>query len=365
MRVISLARGVPSPDLLPVEEFGECARAAAERDGRTALNYGPPGGYTPLREWIAERHGVTADRVVVTNGSLQALNLIARHLLSGGGSALVEAPTYDRTLRSLANLGARVDSVALREDGLDVAALAETLARRPPDFLYTIPTFQNPSGRTLSLESRQALVTLAAEHDLLVCEDDPYSLVRFAGEPLPALHELAAGTNVVYASSFSKIVAPGIRVGYLALPEDLVAPVEALALESYHSPSMFVQAALFEFLDRGLLPAHLERVTDALRRRRDAMLRALERELPEGTRWNEPEGGYFLWLDLPPGVDADSLLALAGEAGVTFVKGTDFYAGAGGEEAARLAFSFASVDEIDEGVSRLGRLVREAAAVAA
>jgi 2-aminoadipate transaminase len=363
---VSFARGIPAPELLPLEEFGECARAAVEADGHTVLNYSSPGGYRPLREWIAARHGVAPEGVLVTNGSLQAFNLVARHVLAGGGRVLVEEPTYDRTIRSLAGLGAELEGVPLGEDGLEPDAVADSLSGSdPPALLYTIPTFQNPSGRTLALPGRERLAALVRDEELLVYEDDPYGLVRFAGEPLPTLHELAGGEHVIYASSFSKTVAPGIRVGYLVLPERLVAPLEGLALESYLSPTTFVQGALFQFLERGLLEAHLGRVRGGLRERRDAMLAALARELPEGSRWNEPDGGYFLWLDLPPGVRADSLLARAAEAGISFVQGSDFFVGSGGEESVRLAFSFASVAEIEEGVVRLGRLVHEAAVVTA
>ena len=228
MPVISFARGVPSPDILPVAEFAECTRAALERDGATVLNYGPPGGYAPLREWIAERHGVAPERVLVTNGSLQGLALVLAHVLADDGRVLVEAPTYDRTLAALRRRGARIESIPLREDVLDVDALAEALAGSAPALVYTIPTFQNPSGRTLSLETRRAVVELATERGVLVYEDDPYGLVRVAGQPLPTLHALAGAVNTIYSSSFSKTVAPGIRVGYLVLPDELVAPVEAL-----------------------------------------------------------------------------------------------------------------------------------------
>jgi 2-aminoadipate transaminase len=366
VRTISFARGIPAPELLPLEEFGECARAIVEADGRTALNYCSPGGYGPLREWIAARHGVAPERVLVTNGSLQAFNLVARHVVAAGARVLVEAPTYDRTIRSLAALGADVDGIPLGQDGLDPDAVADALAAGdPPVLVYTIPTFQNPSGRTLTLSGRERVAALVGDHGLLVYEDDPYGLVRFAGKPLPTLREAAGGEHVIYASSFSKTVAPGIRVGYLVLPERLVAPLEELALETYLSPTTFVQGALFQFLERGRLDTHLERVRAGLRERRDAMVAALRREMPEGARWNEPEGGYFLWLELPPGVRADSLFARAAESGITFVEGSDFFVEGGGEEAARLAFSFAAVAEIEEGIARLGRLVHESAVVAA
>jgi 2-aminoadipate transaminase len=362
---ISFARGVPSPDLLPVDVFGEAARAAVERDGRTILNYGPPGGYHPLREWIAERHDADPARIVVTNGSLQGFHFVMRHLLADSGRALVEAPSYDRTLLTLRKLGADVESVPMRDDGLDVDALRQALDRGPAEVLYTIPTFQNPSGRTLSRASREALAWLILERDLLVYEDDPYGGVRFEGEPLPTLYELTGGRGVIYSSSFSKVVAPGIRVGYAVLPEALVKPIEAVATETYISPSIFVQGALHEFVTAGKYEEALERVRAGLRERRDAMLEALEREFPDGASWSRPEGGYFLWLDLPSGVETDSLFDRAAEAGVAFVKGADFFLDDAGRESARLAFSFPSPDEIREGIARLGALVRESAAVAA
>ncbi|HEX2110714.1 MAG TPA: PLP-dependent aminotransferase family protein [Gaiellaceae bacterium] len=361
MAVISFARGFPGPDLLPVGEFGECARRALERDGARALNYGPPGGYPPLREWIAERHDVDPARVFVTNGSLQGFHFVARHFTEQEMRFFVEAPCYDRSLAILRRLGADARQLELADDGLDVEALAGEL--REGDVVYTIPTFQNPSGRTLSRENRLRLLALARERRALVFEDDPYGDLRFEGEAVPRLFELAGGEGIVFLSSFSKIVAPGIRTGYLILPEELVPPVEAQILTTYVSPAIFVEAALYEFLTGGAFEPNLDRVRRGLRERRDAMLAALGRELPEGAAWNRPQGGYFLWLDLPAGVDAVSLQARAAEAGVQVIKGSDFYLASGGAEAARLAFSFASPAEIDEGIARLGRLVHEASPV--
>jgi DNA-binding transcriptional MocR family regulator len=366
VKTISFARGIPGPDLLPIESFGVCAQRAAERDGATALNYGPPGGYAPLRAWIAEQHGVDVDRVVITNGSLQGFNFVARHAAQTGARVFVEAPCYDRSLSILQRVGADAHPIPLRDDGLDLDALGEALGRSPAkSVVYTIPTFQNPSGRTLSLENRRRLLELARERDATVLEDDPYGLLRFEGEPLPTLFELAGGEGVIFLTSFSKTVAPGIRVGYLLLPEELLSAVEALVLENYVSPSIFVEAALFEFVASGQFEPNLERVRRELSIRRNAMLAALARDFPEGATWSEPQGGYFVWLDFPSGVAAEALQAGASEAGVTFIKGADFYLGEGGDGSARLAFSFATADEIDEGIRRLGLLVRDAVAVAA
>jgi 2-aminoadipate transaminase len=361
--VISFARGMPGPDLLPIEEFSDCAAAALKRDGATALNYGPPGGYPPLRNWIADRHGVDPNRVVITNGSLQGFSFTARHLVKHGARFFVEAPCYDRSLSILRRIGAEVEQIELADDGLDVDALAGAL--RAGDVVYTIPTFQNPSGRTLSGDNRVRLVELARERGALIFEDDPYGELRFEGESLPRLVEISDGEGVVFLSSFSKTVAPGIRTGYLILPEELVPEIEALVLEHYVSPAIFVEAALYEFVTSGRYEPTIERVREGLRIRKDAMTGALERELGERASWSRPEGGYFLWLDLPPGVRGDDLLARATEGDVTFIKGADFFFHGGGEEAARLAYSFATAAEIEDGIGRLGQLVRQAASVAA
>jgi len=344
VETISFARGIPAPECIPVEELADCAREAIERDGATVLSYGPVGGYQPLREWIAERHGVEPDRVLVTNGSLQGIAFLADRF--AGARVLVESPTYDRPLKLLAAGGVDVTPVAMDDEGLELDALAQALAAGPkPAFLYTIPTFQNPSGRTLSGERRQGLVELAREHDLLVLEDDPYGLVRFEGAAPPTLFELDGGERVVYSSSFSKTIAPGLRVGYFILPQALGRELEALAVSTYITPVLIGQATVFEFLRRGRFDPNLERVRALLRVRRDAMVEALERELPSAT-WSRPEGGYFIWLELPR--------ETAEAPGVSFVKGTDF---GGTPNTARLAFSYVSPDEIHEGVHRLAAIV--------
>jgi 2-aminoadipate transaminase len=359
--VISFARGAPAPECLNVEELADCARAALEKDGVAILSYGPGGGYGPLREHLAEQHGVDPSRVVITSGSLQGFAFLAAQLVRPGTRVLVESPTYDRPLKILTRLGAEIVGVPLDDDGL----IPDELPEGDFAFLYTIPTFQNPSGRTLSLERRRRLAEIARERRLLVLEDDPYGLVRYDGEPLPSVFELSDGEHIAYCSSFSKTVAPGLRVGWFVLPPQLAAEIEALAVSTYISPPYLTQATVLELLRRGEFAPNLVRINALLRARRDAMLESLEREMPADASWTQPQGGYFVWLELPSGPPAAELLAEAEEAGVTFVKGSDFFPGGrGGERALRLAFSFVSPGEIAEGVAKLGVLVRAAAPAA-
>jgi 2-aminoadipate transaminase len=358
---ISFARGAPAPDLIPAAELAACAGAAAERWGASVFAYGPGGGHAALREWVAARHGVDPARVVLTVGGLLGFVLFAGELLERRpGRVLVEAPTYDRPLKVLAREGIEIVPLAMDDEGLEPGALEDELRRTrdAPSFLYTIPTFQNPSGRTLSTARRRLVVELAVEHDLPVLEDDPYGLVRYEGEAPPTLHDLA-GDAVTYTSSFSKTVAPGLRVGYFVLPERNAAAFEERAVSTYISPPFLTQATIFEFLERGLYEPNLRRVCADLRERRDAMLVALEQNFPSDVSWSRPEGGYFLWLELGQRATASDLGARAAQGGVAFVRGDDFFPAASGRGAssARLAFSYESPQRIAEGIERLASLL--------
>ncbi|HXY17720.1 MAG TPA: PLP-dependent aminotransferase family protein [Gaiellaceae bacterium] len=359
MAPISFARGAPSPECLDPELIADCARAALERDGTAILSYGTGGGYGPLRELLAERHGVDPGRVFLTAGGLQGFAFyIALQLVRRPGRVLVEGPTYDRPLKLLRWQGAEIVSLPMDGEGLDLDALeAELRKRGDVSFLYTIPTFQNPSGRTLSADRRRRLVQLAREHDLDVLEDDPYGLVRYEGEAPPRIHDLDGGERVTFTSSFSKTVAPGLRVGWFVVPAELRAAYDDRIVSTLISPSLLPQAIVHELHARGGFEPNLERIRGLLRVRKDTMLAALERGMPENVMWSFPEGGYFLWVDLPRGTDAADLLRRSTEAGVTFVKGADFFPDGGGESAVRLAFSYETPERIAEGVAVLGELL--------
>jgi len=358
---ISFARGIPSPDMFPVDALAEAARRAVQIHGRVALNYGPPGGFAPLREWLGARHGVAPERVLVTPGSMIGLNFVVGHLFPEGGAAIVEAPAYDRMLGALTIAGVDVATIANTDAGPDFDRLRALAAGDPkPKLLYVLPTFHNPTGRTLTLEQRRELVAIAVEHELLVLEDDPYGLLRIDGEPQPYLYELFRDAGAehlsIFASSFSKSVAPGLRVGYLILPDALVAPIEALVTRTYVSPPLLAQAQLLEFLLSGAFEPHLEFLSSFLRPRRDALLERLDADLTGVAQWTRPDGGYFLWLELPPTIDAADLNAAAAEVGISFVPGAGFF---GAPNTARLSFSYPSVDDIQEGAQRLTALVLE------
>jgi 2-aminoadipate transaminase len=354
---ISFARGAPSLDIVDVEGLKEAARLAFENDAAGTTAYGTSVGYVPLREYIAERAGVEVDQVLVTNGSMQADAFLFETLVQPGDPVVLESPTYDRTLLNLRGRGADIRMVDLETDGIDVAQL-EGLLRDGlrPKLAHIIPNFQNPAGYTLSAEKRTRLLELAAEHDFTIFEDDPYVSIRFEGEPLETMRDQDQAGKVVYASSFSKTVCPGIRVGYLVGPQAVIKQIQTLATNTYISPNMVAQSIVNQFCRSGRIDSAIETVKNALRARRDALVTALERELPEA-RFAPPQGGYFMWVELPEGVDVARLEGAARERGVLFVKGTDFLL-EGGENTLRLAYSGVTPEQIDEGISRLGEALR-------
>ena len=363
--VISFARGAPSADLIPADAVREAAARALESDWQRALSYGTGKGHPGLCEWIAELHGVDPDRVMITNGSMEAAALLFRHLVGEGDRVLVEQPTYDRTLLLLTQAGAEFAPVALEADGIDIRGVEEAAGAGPLKLAHVIPNFHNPAGCTLASEKRQRLVELAAEHDFVLFEDDPYRLISFEGSAGKTMLDLDESDHVIHASSFSKTVSPGVRVGYLVGPAKEIATLAKRGSENYISPNMLAESVVWELCRSGALEENVEQVNAALRERRDALVAALEEKIPEA-KFVPPAGGYFLWLDLEADVDAARLLDAAKDEGVTYVAGPDFMI-EGGRSSLRLSFAPVTTDQIPEGIDRLARAlenVRSATAAA-
>jgi DNA-binding transcriptional MocR family regulator len=365
-RTISFARGAPSADILPHDAVREAAAHALESDWEKALSYGTGRGHPGLCEWIAELHGVQPEQVMVTNGSMEGAALLFRRLVSQGDRVVVEQPTYDRTLLLLQQAGADIVGARLESDGVDPSEIESACAQGEVKLVHVIPNFHNPAGCTLSMEKRAALVKLAAESGFALFEDDPYRLIYFDEAQGSTMLDMDAADRVLHASSFSKSVSPGVRVGYLVGPTEQIAALAKTANEQYISPNMLAESIVFELCRSGGLDENLKVVNSALRDRRDALVEALHEHIPEA-QFVVPAGGYFLWLDLKDDVDTKALLAEAKDEGVTFVAGPDFML-EGGTNSLRLSFAPVPAGDVAEGVERLARALertREGAAKAA
>jgi DNA-binding transcriptional MocR family regulator len=349
---ISFARGAPSADILPAEAVREAAARALEEDWKRALAYGLGPGHPGLCEWIAELHGIEPAQVMATNGSLEGGAMLFEQMVEPGDRVAVEQPSYDRTLLLLRRREAEFVPIPLEEDGLDVEAL-EKAAKVGLKLLHVIPNFHNPAGCTLSAEKRTRVLELAAEHGFVVFEDDPYRLLHFEAEPPPTMLSGDKADRVIHASSFSKTVSPGVRIGYLAGPEKAITALAKRANETYISPNMLAESIVWELCRSGGIDENIEFVRGALRDRRDAMIAALREHLPEA-EFVVPGGGYFLWLTLGEDVDSTELLQASAQEGVTFIAGPDFML-EGGESALRLSFAPVAADQMAEGVSRIAK----------
>ncbi|BCJ53362.1 2-aminoadipate aminotransferase [Actinoplanes sp. NBRC 14428] len=357
-QLISFARGAPSLDIVDVAGLKAAAARAFDADPAGVTAYGTSVGYIPLRKWIAEKHGVAPEQVIVTNGSLQADAFLFNHVIQAGDDVVVEKPTYDRTLLSLQNLGGKVHQVTIEPDGIDVEELRGLLANGlRPKLAHIIPNYQNPAGVTLSLEKRRVLLELAAEYGFLIFEDDPYVDIRFRGEALPSMLSMDENNSVVHASSFTKTVCPGVRVGYLVGPAALIDAIAKKATNLYISPGMVSEAIVHQFCVSGDIDRSIRTVSAALAERAGVLAAALREHIP-GATFTEPDGGYFLWVDLPEDIDVDKLFPVAMKKGVAIVKGSDFLLD-GGNHSVRLAFSAVTVEQIDEGVRRLAEAIRD------
>ncbi|MCL4561350.1 MAG: PLP-dependent aminotransferase family protein [Chloroflexi bacterium] len=371
--IISFAGGLPAPDVFPVKEFAEACQRVLQDCGAQALQYGTTEGYQPLREMIARhssRFGIHAspENILITSGSQQALDLLGKIFINRGDRILVESPTYLGALQAWNAYGAEYVSVPSDEDGMITDALEEAL-RTGPKFIYILPNFQNPTGVTLSLKRRHQLVTLADRYGVPIIEDDPYGQLRFEGEHLPSVvyldgeiranHDNTYRGNVIYLSTFSKILAPGIRLAWVIAPPEVIRKlVQAKQGADLHTAT-FNQIVAYEVGRGGFLDQHAKYICQVYKERRDVMLEVMEEVMPSGVHWTHPQGGLFLWATLPEDLDTADILKLAIEKKVAFVPGTSFHPNGGGKNTMRLNFSYSRPKEIQEGMVRLASVLTE------
>ncbi len=364
--IISFAGGLPSPKTFPISEVGAAVNKILTQDGRAALQYAASEGYSPLREAVAKMlpWPVLPEQVLITTGSQQGLDLIAKILIDKDSVIWVESPTYLGALQAFTSMEPRMISVACDDDGLDVDALAEKLKNTPADqmprFLYLLPNFQNPTGRTLPESRRVRLTELAKAYGLCLVEDNPYGDLWFDGEP-PATLTSRNPEGAIYLGSFSKILAPGLRLGFMVLPSAIFPKMlQAKQAADLHTPSLN-QRVLYELLHSDFIPKHKPNIRALYKSQMTAMLAALEQEMPKTVTWNKPVGGMFLWLTLPKHIDAQALLHKAIEQGIAFVPGAAFYANESEVEGNKLRLSFvtASAEQISKGIATLAKCISD------
>lgn len=358
---IVFTRGVPPPEAFPTEEMGSCFDAAVRQDAPTVLQYGQQRGYAPLRRQLAEEYGVSDTEILVGNGSLQLQDLVASYLAGPGTVVYTEQPSYDRAIKTFRRRGAETIGIPLEEDGISVERLEAAVEREKPALLYLVPDFQNPAGATLSFEKRRRVLELASEHEFWVIEDIPYRKLRYEGEDLPLLREIDA-SHVITMSSFSKLLSPGIRVGFMIAPETLVDAVTALGEDTYLAPVLPTQATVAEFMGRGLLGPNIERLKELYAPRWRAMAGAVRSELPDAQAFI-PGGGFFVSVMLPEGANTDNLVGRARDVGLVLTPGAAFFAdpddgeAVPGDRFVRLPFCAVTPEQIEEGVKRLAGIL--------
>ncbi len=370
--IISFAGGLPAPEVFPVEEFKKACNTVLDEFGAQALQYSTTEGYRPLREMIARhttRFGIdiTPDNILITSGSQQALDFIGRVFINQGDHIVCESPTYLGALQAWNAYGAQYVSVPSDENGMIVDELEKAL-RVGPKFIYILPNFQNPAGSTLSLERRKRLVELADQYGVPIIEDDPYGQLRYEGEHLVSVVTLDSqyrgdnGTytgNVIYLSTFSKLLAPGIRLAWVVAPQQVIRKLVMAKQAADLHTATFNQIVAYEVGKGGFLDEHVKFICATYKERRDIMLETMDEVFPPEVHWTHPQGGMFLWGILPQGMDAAEVLKVAVEKKVAFVPGGSFHPNGGGENTMRLNFSFSSPEVIREGITRLGLLLRE------
>jgi DNA-binding transcriptional MocR family regulator len=355
---INFTRGVPATESFPIDELVEAASAALQSHGKVMLQYGPALGFLPLREWIAEWKGVKVDQVLTGNGSLQIVDFLCHHLVQPGDVVYTEAPSYDRAITLFRRHKAQVVGIPLEADGPDIAALEAQLAKKPPVLFYLIPDFQNPAGATCSGDKRRRLVALAEKHGFLLLEDAPYRPLRYRGKEEPTLFDLAP-SRTLHMSSFSKLIGPGPRLGFMMGDAALLAKVAKVAEDTYISPNYLAHGIAYEWCRRGRLAPQIEKLKKLYAPRLDACLAALAKYMPDAVA-TKPDGGFFLSVTLPAGVSTAAVRAVAGKRSLNLADGMAFFPEGGGERFLRLPYCALSSQEIDDGIQRLAESVADA-----
>jgi 2-aminoadipate transaminase len=371
--IISFAGGLPAPEVFPLQQIQDACDTVLRENGAQSLQYSTTEGYLPLREMIARHNArfsveVSADNIMITSGSQQALDFIGRLFLNRGDYIVVESPTYLGALQAWNAYGAQYVSVPTDEDGMIVDELEKAL-RVGPKFIYVLPNFQNPSGSTLSLERRVQLVELADKYGVPIIEDDPYGQLRYEGEHLPSVVQLDSqmrgpngGTytgNVIYLSTFSKLLAPGLRLAWVIAPPQVIRKLVMTKQAADLHTATFNQFVAYEVAKGGFIDEHVKTIRAVYKERRDVMLDTMAETFPSKTRWTHPKGGMFLWGIMPEGMDTAEVLKVAIQKKVAFVPGTAFHPNEGGENTMRLNFSYSKPEVIREGITRLGLTLKE------
>jgi 2-aminoadipate transaminase len=363
VETINFTRGVPANESFPTTELIDAATAVLGSHGPQLLQYGPSRGFEPLRQWLAEWQRVPVDRVLTSNGSLQIIEFLCLHLVKPGDIVFTESPSYDRTIGLLRRHGAEVVGIPVEPDGPNIAALERALEKSVPKFFYLIPDFQNPAGSTCSGPKRRQIVELANRYNVLLVEDAPYRLLRYRGEEEPTLYELAP-ERTLHMSSFTKLIAPGVRIGFVIGEPTIIGRLAKIAEDTYISPGYLAQAIAYEWCRRGLLPPQIERLKALYAPRLDACLAGIDRYLPEA-KATRPDGGFFISLTLPDGVSTTAVRTHAAARALNLSDGLAFFPQGGGERFLRLPFCALSPAEIDAGVRRLAESVQATRAAAA
>jgi 2-aminoadipate transaminase len=362
--VIALSAGSPAPSSFPVAELSAAFSAVLTEQGASSLQYGISEGYIPLRQWVSarvSRQGIQCgtENVLIGNGSQQILDLIARILLNPGDYVAVENPTYLAALQIFKGYQAQLLPIPMDQDGMLVDQLEAVIQTKRPKFIYVIPTFQNPTGVSMSLERRRRLAELAARYEIPVIEDNPYGELHYEGEALPVIKSLADSPWLLYAGTASKIIAPGLRLGWLVAHPDFIDRVATAKQTTDVLSNSLTQRAVHRYVTDNDLDAHIETIVKQYRIQRDMMMAAMEQYFPVGVKWQIPHGGMFVWVTLPEGMDAAALLPMVIEqAKVSYVPGTPFYADNSGANTLRLNFSNPTPELITEGIERLGKVLK-------